>query len=263
MKIARIETNGEIFQAALDNGRYNIIEGTVFGLSKLTGRLIEPSQCRLLAPVQPRQIIAIGANYRKHVEECGAKIPTAPLVFFKGVNALAGPNDNIVLPAIAPNEVDYEAELAIVIGKDAKNVSEADADKYIFGYCCANDVSARDCQIKIDSQWARGKSFDTFCPVGPYITPRLNGDNLEIKLTLNGKVMQKSNTRDMIFNCRYIVSYLSRCMTLYAGSIILTGTPSGVGMGREPNVYLRDGDEVCVEIEGIGAICNKVVSERI
>ncbi len=261
MKIARIETNGQILYAALDNGRYNVLEGCIFDVCKLTGRFIEPADCRLLAPVEPKQIIAIGANYRKHIEECGAKFPTAPLIFLKGVNALSYHNADIVLPAIAPDCVDFEAELAIVIGKDAKNITEEQVDDYILGYTCSNDVSARDCQLKLDQQWARGKSFDTFAPMGPVIATRLDGDNLDIKLTLNGKVMQKSSTSDMIFNCRHIVSYLSKCMTLYAGSVIMTGTPSGVGIGRTPNVYLREGDEVCVEIEGIGELRNKVVKE--
>ncbi len=261
MKIARIETNGRIVYAALDNGRYNVLEGCIYGVSKLTGQFVEPADCRLLAPVEPKQVIAIGANYRKHIEECGAKMPTAPLIFLKGVNTITAPNTNIVLPAIAPDCVDYEAELAIIIGKDAKNITEEEVDDYVLGYTCANDVSARDCQLKLDQQWARGKSFDTFAPIGPVIATRLDGDNLDIKLTLNGTVMQKSSTSDMIFNCRCIVSYLSKCMTLYAGSVILTGTPSGVGIGRTPNVYLREGDEVCVEIEGIGELRNKVVKE--
>lgn len=261
MKIARIETDGKILYAALENGKYNVLEGCIFNTCKLSGRIIDPADCKLLAPVEPKQVIAIGANYKKHIEECGAKLPTAPLVFLKGVNTIIGPDCNIEIPAIAPDCVDYEAELAIVIGKDAKNITEEQVDDYVLGYTCANDVSARDCQLKIDQQWARGKSFDTFAPIGPVIATRLDGDNLDIKLTLNGKVMQKSNTSDMLFDCRTIVSYLSRCMTLYAGSVILTGTPSGVGMGRTPNVYLKEGDEVCVEIEGIGELRNKVVKE--
>ena len=168
----------------------------------------------------------------------------------------------IMLPKMAPNEVDYEAELAIVIGKKAKHVSEADADEYILGYTCANDISARDCQLKQDAQWARGKSFDTFAPIGPWIATGLDGDNLDIKQSLNGEIVQDSKTSDMIFSCRYLVSYLSQCMTLYPGSIILTGTPSGVGLGRNPQVFLTDGDELVVEIEGIGQLTNFVELER-
>lgn len=262
MKIARIESEGQIYHAAIEDGNYNIIDGCIFGISELSGNIIPASKAKLLSPVaEPKQLIAIGANYKKHIAECNAETPDAPLVFIKASTAVTGPDCDIVLPKIAPDCVDYEAELAIVIGKDAKNVSEQDADKYILGYTCANDVSARDCQLKIDKQWARGKSFDSFAPLGPYIATRVDGDNLKIKLTLNGEVMQNSSTSDMLFGCRYLVSYLSQCMTLKAGSVILTGTPSGVGMALEPQRYLRQGDKVCVEIENIGTLCNNVVKE--
>jgi 2-keto-4-pentenoate hydratase/2-oxohepta-3-ene-1,7-dioic acid hydratase in catechol pathway len=162
---------------------------------------------------------------------------------------------------MAPNEVDYEAELVIVIGKKARNVPESLASDYILGYTCGNDVSARDCQLRLDKQWARGKCFDTFAPIGPWIVTDLDGDKLNVKLTLNGNVMQNSNTSDMVFGCRQLVSYLSRCMTLLPGSIIMSGTPSGVGMGRKPQVWLKTGDTVTVEIDGIGSLTNNVTNE--
>ena len=235
-------------------------DGGIFDEIRLTGKTVALKNAKLLAPVEPPQVVAIGLNYRRHAQESGMAVPTAPVVFIKTCNAVAGPGDDIVLPAMAPNEVDYEAELVIVIGKKAKNVREADALDYILGYTCGNDVSARDCQLRLDKQWARGKSFDTFAPLGPWIVTGLDGDNLDIRLTLNGAEMQHSNTSDMVFGCRQLVSYLSQCMTLLPGSVIMTGTPSGVGMGRKPPVWLKAGDTVKVEIEGIGALTNNVVS---
>ncbi len=248
MKIARIKHEDKIHYALVQENEFCLIEGDLFGQWQKTDTTIPAEAATLLAPVCPPQIIAIGANYRKHCEECNAPIPKAPLVFIKSCNTITGPGTAVMLPKMAPNEVDYEAELAIVIAKQAKHVSQADVDEYILGYTCANDISARDCQIKQDAQWARGKSFDTFLPIGPWIATGLDGDNLDIKQTLNGEIVQDSNTSDMVFSCRYLVSYLSQCMTLYPGSVILTGTPSGVGFGRDPQVFLTDGDALTVEI---------------
>ena len=163
---------------------------------------------------------------------------------------------------MAPGEVDYEAELAIVIGKKAKQVPPHETDEYILGYTCANDVSARDCQLRKDHQWARGKCFDTFAPLGPWIQTSMDPGNASIRLELNGELMQDSNTSDMLFPCSYLVSYVSRCMTLYPGSIIMTGTPPGVGEGRDPKVFLRKGDTVTVAISGIGRLTNPVGIEK-
>ena len=262
MKIARIDYQGRAVYAGVEEGGYNLIEGDLYGDRQLSGTMVAAGEARLLAPVEPRQIIAIGLNYRKHAEETNMKCPPAPVVFIKACSAVTGPDTEIKLPKMAPNAVDYEAELAIVIGKQAKHVSEDEVDDYVLGYTCGNDVSARDCQLKQDHQWARGKSFDTFAPVGPWIATDVDGDSLGIKLVLNGEVMQDSRTSDLIFSCRFLVSYLSQCMTLYPGSVILTGTPSGVGMGRRPEVWLKAGDTVTVEIEGIGALTNRVVAEK-
>ena len=261
MKIARIETDGRKAYAQVAGDTLTLIEGDLFGAWEAGGKTLALSDARLLAPVDPPQIVAIGLNYRQHAEESGMAMPEAPLVFVKTCNAVVGPGDPILLPAMAPDEVDYEAELVIVIGKEAKNVAQADVDDYILGYTCGNDVSARDCQLKFDKQWARGKCFDTFAPLGPWIVTGLDGDNLDIRLRVNDKVMQDSNTSDLIFPCKELVSYLSQCMTLYPGSIIMTGTPSGVGFSHDPQAYLRDGDTVTVEIEGIGSLTNPVRKE--
>ncbi|MFW6389913.1 MAG: fumarylacetoacetate hydrolase family protein, partial [Halanaerobiales bacterium] len=224
------------------------------------GRVVaEFEEVELLPPVSPPNIIAIGLNYRKHAEESGSDIPKKPVVFLKATTSLTGPESKIKLPEMAPDEVDYEAELAVVIGKKAKNVSKKEALDYVFGYTCGNDVSARDCQKKLDKQWARAKSFDTFCPLGPWIETDLEPDNCQISSVLNGVVMQESNTADMIFNVRELVSYLSKNMTLLPGTVIMTGTPEGVGFARKNPVFLRTGDKIEIKIEGIGTLSNCVV----
>ena len=205
-------------------------------------------------------VIAIGLNYRRHAAEGGHQVPEFPLVFVKLTTSVIGPGDPILLPTDAPDEVDYEAELAVVIGKTARKVSEADALKYVLGYTCANDVSARDCQVRRDKQWARAKGFDTFCPLGPclLIDPKQDPNALPIRCRLNGKVMQDSNTADMIFSVPRLISYLSHQFTLLPGTVIVTGTPEGVGVARKPPVFLRDGDTIAVEIDGIGELVNPV-----
>ncbi len=262
MKIVRIaDETGRVTYAVAEASGYRLIKGSIFEEHMITEETVPTGQAKLLKPVEPPQVVAIGLNYRKHAQESNMAEPSAPVVFIKTCNTVVGPGDPVILPAMAPDEVDYEAELVIVIKKTAKNVPEEQADQYILGYTCGNDVSARDCQLRTDKQWARGKCFDSFAPLGPCIATALDGDNLDIRLLLNGTVMQASNTSDMIFKCRYIVSYLSRCMTLLPGCVIMTGTPSGVGMGRKPPVWLRAGDQMTVEIEGIGALTNNVVKE--
>ncbi len=261
MKIGRIKHNDKVSHVEIDGDKASIISGDIFGSWSKTEDKVPPSNVELLAPVDPQQVIALGLNYRGHAGEFNEALPEEPLLFLKGVNAVTGPGQPIVLPAMAPDEVDYEAELVIVMGKQAKNVSEDEAGDYVLGYTCGNDVSARDCQLRRDSQWARGKGFDTFAPIGPWIETDIDPDNLDISCTLNGQIMQESNTSDLIFSCRKLVAFLSRCMTLYPGSVIMTGTPSGVGVKRKPPVFLGDGDTVTVEIEGIGKLTNHVVSE--
>ena len=262
MRIARILVDGvRTTHAVVETDHYRIIEGDIFGKLKIADDRIPKERTTLVAPVRPSQIVAIGLNYGKHAAESGFPVPDAPLVFIKTVNCIVGPDEPVLLPKMAPNEVDYEAELVVVIGKQAKNVPENEVADYVLGYTCGNDVSARDCQLRLDKQWARGKCFDTFAPIGPWIETELDGDNLDIRLTLNGEVVQNSNTSDMIFSCNQLVSYVSQCMTLHPGSIIMTGTPEGVGMGRKPPLWLKDGDTMTVEIEGIGSLANPVKFE--
>jgi len=263
LKIARIETGDKIAHAVVEDDAFRLIEGDILDSWKPGDHTVPRSQATLLAPVDPPQIVAIGLNYRKHAEESKMAIPEAPLLFIKTANAVVGPDQPILLPKMAPDEVDYECELVIVIGKRAKNVTEDQAPDYVLGYTCGNDVSARDCQLRLDKQWARGKCFDTFAPIGPWIeTDPGNPDKLDIRLTLNGDVMQESDTSDLVFSCAQLVGYISRCMTLEPGSIVMTGTPSGVGFTRKPPVFLREGDTVTVEIEGIGQLTNPVTKEK-
>ena len=238
-----------------------VIAGDPFGIWAVSDTVFRLEQVtRILPPVSPPNIIAIGLNYRAHAEEGGMPIPEAPVIFLKSTNALNSTDRPIILPKSAPNEVDYEAEVALVIKKTAFEVSEEEASDYLLGYTAANDVSARDCQIKLDKQWARGKSFDTFCPLGPFIETEMDPDHVRVTCRLNGQVMQDSTTEDLIFNCRFLVSYLSQQVTLYPGTVILTGTPSGVGFARNPQIFMRDGDRVEVEVEGVGILSNSVVA---
>jgi len=261
MKVVRYQRNNNVFYGVLKGKEVNPIEGELFGEFKVGSQKVKRSEVKLLAPIIPPDVIAIGLNYKKHTDESGQSYPVRPLIFLKTTSSVIGPEDKIVIPEMAPNEVDYEAELAIVIGKKAKNVEVENVSDYILGYTCGNDVSARDCQIRLDKQWARGKSFDTFCPLGPWIETELpEPDNCKIVSRLNGKVMQDSNTSDLIFSTRELVSYCSKNFTLYPGTIIMTGTPEGVGFARKPTVFLKQGDNIEVEIEGIGKLSNQVAA---
>ncbi len=262
MKIARYKYQGEISYGRVEKDKIRKMGGDIFTDYYLTDRTIELKKVKLLTPVFPPNIIAIGINYKQHADEIGHEsLPERPVIFLKSTTSITGPGDNIILPAMAPDEVDYEAELALIISKKAKNIEVDEVDDYIFGYTCANDISARDCQQRYDRQWARSKSFDTFCPLGPWVETELNPDNLKIKSILNGRIMQDSNTSDMIFKARELVSYCSKNMTLLPGTVILTGTPEGVGFGWEPKVFLSSGDKIEIEIENIGKLSNTVVSE--
>jgi len=265
MKIIRFQdTSGEIqFGEPLNAQSAYLIEGNIFETYQVTDRIVPVE--KLLAPVVPPTILCIGLNYRQHAEETGAKIPEHPVLFIKAANALNNPDDPIVIPNIAPGQVDYECELAVVIGKTAKNVPRSEALDYVLGYTCANDVSARRWQKEGGAkQWCRGKSFDTFCPLGPcVVTPDdiPNPNNLKITTTLNGETMQDSTTSDMIFDVPTLISFLSEGTTLLPGTVILTGTPQGVGFARTPPIFLKGGDQVTIDIEGIGALSNPVQEE--
>ena len=214
---------------------------------------------KLLNPVgRPGKIVAIGLNYMDHIRETKSTPPARPLIFTKFTSSVINPGDEIVWSPELTKQVDYEAELAVVIGKAARRVSQADALNYVAGYTCANDVSAREVQMG-DGQWVRGKSLDTFCPIGPgFVTADEISDpqNLAIRCILNGQVVQESNTKEMIFGVAELISFCSQAFTLEPGDVILTGTPHGVGMGRTPQLWLKTGDKVAIEIEKIGRLEN-------
>jgi 2-keto-4-pentenoate hydratase/2-oxohepta-3-ene-1,7-dioic acid hydratase in catechol pathway len=214
----------------------------------------------LAAPIaNPFKIMAIGKNYADHAIETKSAIPESPIVFAKFPTTIIGPAEEITWDPGLTAKVDFEAELAVIIGKPARRVSEAEALNYVFGYTCANDISARDLQYG-DKQWVRGKSLDTFCPLGPWLVSAdeiLNPQELDIRCLVNGQTMQESNTAKMIFTVPYLISFLSQAFTLLPGDIILTGTPEGVGHFREPPVFLKAGDEVVVEVGQIGRLVNR------
>jgi 2-keto-4-pentenoate hydratase/2-oxohepta-3-ene-1,7-dioic acid hydratase in catechol pathway len=215
-----------------------------------------------LAIPRPGKIVCVGLNYRDHAAEARLELPKAPLLFAKWANTLIGDGDAIVLPPES-TQVDYEAELGVVIGTTAKRVSEGEALDHVAGYICVNDVSARDLQFA-DKQWTRGKSPDTFCPVGPRLVPReeiADPQALAIRCTVNGEALQDSSTAQMIFSVAEIIAYTSTIITLEPGDLIATGTPAGVGIFRDPKVLLADGDEVSVVIEGVGTLTNPVTEE--
>ena len=215
-----------------------------------------------MLPIErPGKIICVGLNYRDHAEEQGAPLPEAPLLFAKWQNTLIGPGDQIVIPPIV-TKCDYEAELGVVIGATVRNASAENALEAVAGYICLNDVSARDLQFG-DGQWTRGKSPDTFCPVGPRLVPRdevPDPQALSIRAILNGTPMQDSTTANMVFGVADVIAYITRTITLEPGDLIATGTPAGVGAFRDPPVFMQPGDEITIEIEGLGSLTNPVVA---
>ena len=267
MKIIRYQDgqNQIHFAAQQADGTARRIEGDIFGKFAVTDHVADVQ--KLLAPVAPTGILCIGLNYRRHAAEGNAPIPKWPVLFMKTVSSVQNPGDPILLPRhLASSQVDYECELAVVIGRRAKNVSRADALDYVLGYTCGNDVSARDWQKEMGgSQWCRGKTFDTFCPLGPWLVTadELTAPNaLEIRTILNGEIVQDWNTEDMIFDVPALIEFLSGSTTLLPGMVILTGTPHGVGMARKPPLWLKSGDRVTIEIEKIGSLTNPVEDER-
>ena len=209
---------------------------------------------------KPEKFIGIGLNYKDHAKETGMKEPDEPIVFIKANSCISGPNDNVVLPKKS-KKTDWEVELGIIIGKKTQYISEKESINHIFGYCIVNDVSEREFQIERSGQWDKGKGCDTFGPIGPYLVTKdeiADVQNLNLQLSLNGKIMQEGNTNKMIFNVNYIVSYLSQFMTLNPGDIITTGTPPGVGMARNPQMFLKNGDEMMLKIDHLGFQKQKV-----
>jgi 2-keto-4-pentenoate hydratase/2-oxohepta-3-ene-1,7-dioic acid hydratase in catechol pathway len=228
------------------------------------GRVVALEDARLTAPVpRPGKLICIGLNYRDHAAEQGKTVPDSPMIFSKFTTAVVGPEDTVVIPS-ACAQPDYEAELAVVIGRVAKNVSRQNAYQHVFGYCAFNDVTARDFQTA-DKQWVRGKSCDTFAPMGPYVATRdeiKDPHNLAIKLRLNGQTMQDSRTDQLVFDVPHLIEFLSASITLEPGDVIATGTPPGVGFARKPPVFLQAGDRMEVEIDGLGVLANTVAASR-
>ena len=269
MKIYRLrDLRHHTRMATSDDGQnFYALNGDIFCREfKITNERIDVLS--LLTPIEPKTIYCIGLNYRQHAEETGAKIPSHPVVFLKSPTAVQDPEGPIILPRhLRSDMVDYEVELGVIIGYECKNVSRDEALNYVLGYTIANDVSARDWQKDWGgSQWSRGKTFDTFCPMGPcLVTPAgvLDPHNLAITTRVNGVTMQQSNTGDMIFNVAQIIEFLSGSTTLEPGTLILTGTPAGVGIGRKPPVFLKAGDIVECEIQGIGTLRNPVIEEKL
>jgi len=259
MKLYRLldEASRVTYAAGDADGTHRRIDGDIFGAFTVTD---EPVRARkILPPVDPPNVFAIGLNYRAHAAETGKPIPDAPVVFAKATTSVTAPGEPIVLPAAGPARVDYEVELAVVIGRTCRNLPARNAGEVILGYTVANDVSARDWQQRL-GQWVRAKSFDTFCPLGPCIETTLDAGDARLTATLNGRVVQDGRTSDLIFSVPELVAFLSADLTLRAGTVILTGTPSGVGVARDPQVFLSAGDTITCAIEGIGTLSSPVVA---
>ena len=255
MRIARFVLDSDpafgVVDGDVGSEEISVIKGDPFFSGvQLTGERHKLEDVRLLAPIIPRsKVVGIGRNYAEHISEMGNEVPAAPLMFLKPNTAVVGPNDPIVLPSFS-DEVSYEAELAVVIGRVCKDVPLERVDEVVFGYTCANDLTARDAQ-RTDNQWARAKGFDTSCPLGPWIETELDPDNLAIRGYLDGELVQDGRTNQMIWGVRDLVSYVSQAFTLLPGDVILTGTPSGVGL-------ISEGERYEVEVEGIGRLANTV-----
>lgn len=261
VRIVRFALDGRTRFGVLEGQEVYPCEGDPFVGLKPESRAIAGEGLKLLSPVQPPNVVCIGLNYKRHVQEAGVPLPEAPQIFLKPTTTVRGPEDPILLPVLEPDKVDYEVELAIVIGREAKHVSEQEVLDVVLGYTVANDVSARGVQFS-DAQWTRGKSFDSFCPLGPCIQTELDANHVDITCRVNCRTLQHSNTSDMIWTPSELVSFISRSMTLLPGTVILTGTPEGVGFPRKPPIFLQEGDVVECEIEGIGVLRNPVVAER-
>ena len=280
MKLLRIGNKGKEKPAALDNdGKIRDLSDQIEDLNPDTLNFETLSKLQKLdlknlneissnqrigsCLTNPGKFVAIGLNYSDHAAETGQPVPTEPIVFMKATSSINGPNDNIEISE-GSKKLDWEVELAIVIGKNTKNIKEDQASSHIFGYCMVNDISEREWQIEKMGQWVKGKSHDTYGPIGPYIVTKdevKDINNLNLSLDLNGKRMQTGNTNTMIFDVNYIVSYLSKFMSLQPGDIITTGTPPGVGMGMKPQLFLKEGDKMKLSIDLLGEQNSQVVKE--
>lgn len=244
----------------------DFLEGGTAAIEKVAAARLETvalSSAKLMAPIpRPRKLVCVGLNYRDHAEETGSEIPAVATIFNKFATSVIGPGEAIVLPKVS-SKPDYEAEFAFVIGKGGRNISEAAWEDHVFGYTIVNDVSARDYQ-RATTQWLMGKTFDTFAPMGPWIVTRdeiRDPHNVEVRMVINGEILQNGNTRNLIFKIPYLISFLSSVFTLEPGDIVSTGTPAGVGAARTPPRWLVPGDDVVVQIPPIGELRNRVVAE--
>ena len=269
-KPAIIEEDGiirDLSSVISDLNSTTINQNTIEKIKKINlNKLPEINENIRIGPcvANPEKFIGIGLNYSDHAEETGMKPPSEPIIFIKANSCISGPNDNVIIPKNSKKS-DWEIELGIVIGKKAQYISEDKSFEYIFGYCIVNDISEREFQIERSGQWDKGKGCDTFGPIGPYLVTKneiKNIQDLNLELKLNGKITQKGNTNKMIFGVKHIVSYLSHFMTLNPGDIITTGTPPGVGMARNPQIFLKPGDEMILNIDNLGSQKQKVISMK-
>ena len=249
MRIARFSFNGEIKHGVIEDSEIAVFRTNPIESNELSGEIINLSDVKLLAPVIPSKVVCIGLNYSAHAAEIEQDVQDEPLFFFKPSSAIIGPGEAIVLPSQS-DQVELEVELAVVIGKTAKNVSKEEAKDYVFGYTIGNDVTARDLQFS-DLQWARSKAFDTFCPLGPWIETQYSPENKMLESRANGEERQRSNSKDMIFDVATLISFVSKNLTLLPGDVILTGSPAGISK-------IDRGDTIECEIEGIGILANPV-----
>lgn len=253
MKYVRFEINNKVEYGVLNEDVITTLDKSFFEKAELTDKKYHINEVRLLSPVVPSKALCIGFNYRDHAKEFNLPIPTEPIIFMKASTSVIGPEDKIVYPPLS-KKLDFEAELCVVIGKTARNIKIEEVDDYIFGYTCANDVTARDLQFKT-GQWTLAKGFDTFLPLGPFIETDIDPTKVDVQCYLNGELKQSSNTKNLVFNHAYLVSYLSKFMTLNVGDVILTGTPSGT-------TSMVEGDTVEVKIQGLGTLRNTVINQK-
>jgi 2-keto-4-pentenoate hydratase/2-oxohepta-3-ene-1,7-dioic acid hydratase in catechol pathway len=251
VRLVRFRHGERIATGLLSEEEVRVLRGTFFEDPVPSGEDVPAAEVKLLAPVIPSKVVAVARNYPEHAAEMGNPLPERPMLFFKPATAVIGPGDPIPIPADS-ERVDHEAELAVVIGRLCRRVSEEDAPKYILGYTCANDVTARDWQ-KADGQWARAKGSDGFCPLGPWVETELDPGDLAVMSRVNGRARQSGRTSEMAFSPATLISYTSRTITLLPGDVVLTGTPPGVGP-------LQPGDRVEIEVEGVGVLDNPVVT---
>ncbi|RAY12385.1 2-hydroxyhepta-2,4-diene-1,7-dioate isomerase [Actinomadura craniellae] len=252
MRIARFSTDSGMSFGVIEGEEVAAIAAHPFGELVPTGQRFALADVRLLAPILPSKVVAIGKNYAEHVQEMGGEQPAEPVVFIKPSTAVIGPGEAVAYPEKLSQRVDYEGELAVVIGRMCREVPVERAPEVILGYTCANDVTARDLQQR-DGQWSRAKGFDTFCPLGPWIETEADPSDLEITTTVNGEVRQRARTSQLVHDVPTLIAHVSQVMTLLPGDVILTGTPAGVGP-------LAIGDEVAVTVESVGTLANRVVA---